>query len=237
MTVTNINFTQKSPQKPYNYESGLNGIDQKAAACALSIGKAICGLADELRKNGDGTVSVPDRIAELIALPKEHVAFFGGVYHNYCSPSRNGRPDFEWYYAFKIDFRVLSAFIPILRMHVQNVRKGLPSNLWLTKKSIEIELPTNDGGMAWFDLKELDLKLVQALAAKLESDRRKNASASDKSEQRESNIEIASEVPVGSFVNPDSTPSQNGLESGLMSQSLEFLGVGSAEEMLKSIGF
>ena len=218
------------PMKPYTQATNLNEIDQKATKCGIGLGKCLCELADALRTNGKTPEPVSKRVSELMGIPHDKVEPLGRIYRFYRAPMTASYPVFEFYYLYRIELAVLDAFIPVLRHHFERVQKGVPSNLWLTKHSIEIELDSKSGGKAWYDLKELSLEKVMALSAAVtsppvSSELKPSVVLSPPMPVVISEVAVspaviptvAADVATETFVPSDSTSTESGFESEGMS--------------------
>lgn len=214
--MSSFKHLNEYPMKPYTQATNLNEIDQKATKCGIGLGKCLCELADALRSAGKTPEPVSKRVSELMGIPHDKVEPLGRIYRFYRAPMTAGYPVFEFYYLYRIELAVLDAFIPVLRHHFERVQKGVPSNLWLTKHSIEIELDSKSGGKAWFDLKELSLEKVMALSAAVNSPSPVPV-ATSVVEVGHSVIPTVSAVAMEDFVSSDSTSTERDFESGDMS--------------------
>jgi hypothetical protein len=229
-----MKYLNENPKKPYTQATSLSEIDQKATKCGIGLGKCLCELADELRKDGKTPEPVSKRVSELTGVPHDRVEPLGRIYRWYRAPKTAGLPVFEWYYLYRVELAVLDAFIPVLRHHLERVRKGLGSNVWLTKNSIEIELDSNGGGKAWYDLKELSLEKVVALSATVNSPPVSAGSpqvtppvavSHQSAPVAVSQVEVSpaviptvvAEVATETLVRSDSTSTASDIESGCMS--------------------
>jgi len=231
--MSSFKHLNEYPMKPYTQATNLNEIDQKATKCGIGLGKCLCELADALRMNGKTPEPVSKRVSELMGIPHDKVEPLGRIYRFYRAPMTAGYPVFEFYYLYRIELAVLDAFIPVLRHHFERVQKGVPSNVWLTKHSIEIELDSKSGGKAWFDLKELSLEKVMALSATVNSPPLSAVAsqvnppvvvpsppvpvATSVVEVGHSVIPTVSAVAMEDFVSSDSTSTERDFESGDMS--------------------
>ncbi len=169
MNMSTVKYLNDFSRKKYNQTTNLSEIEQKATKCGLALGKCLCELADELRKDGTTPEPVSNRVSEMMGVPHDRVEPLGRIYRWYRAPKTTGFPVFELYYLYRIELAILDAFIPVLRHHLERVRKGLGSNVVLTKHSIEVELDLQGGEKAWYDLKELSLEEVVALSAAVTS--------------------------------------------------------------------
>lgn len=142
---------------------GIQGEERDILMAKIYMGKGGVSLATALKNGGKASASLGTEIEDLMGLQRGALKRPFHIVKNFVQP-----PDITW---IEVGFGCLCgtgeeklfAFIPHLRKHYANLAKGLPSPIWITYWSIEVEIPSHHGGKAWWDLRELTVDQIQNL--------------------------------------------------------------------------